>query len=148
MTRIITRPRRKVRMTPTFDNLVSEFFNTAIGDMARKTDRYFTNPAMNVVQIDQGIELHLALPGFNKEQVDISVHNDVLTIKSKLEAGDNEPKYRLREFNYSQFNKSFTLPEDYDQESITARFENGVLIVGLSKKAELQAPEPKAIEIK
>ena len=67
------------------------------------------------------------------------------------EKKDDEKKemtYHRHEFSYSQFEQTFTLPEDIDKEAITASMTDGILTIDLPKVTEEKAPEAKSIEIK
>ena len=88
----------------------------------------------------------MAIPGFAKTDVDITIDNDTLTVKSTKEEGQ-EGTYRLREFNYGGFTKSFKLPEYIDSSNISAHFENGIIKIILNKKKEAVPQPPKKITI-
>jgi HSP20 family protein len=147
MTRTTCRPAAKVYYRPDFNNFINEFLNTAVGDVVQKADKkHFTNPAVNVVQYDDRLELFMAIPGFAKTDVDITIDNDTLTVKSTKEEAQ-EGTYRLREFNYGGFTKSFKLPEYIDSANISAHFENGIIKITLNKKKEAVPQPPKKITI-
>ena len=79
------------------------------------------------------------LPGFKKDEVDITLENQTLTIAAerRLEQKDNnESGYLLNERRYSRFLRSFTLPPTVDEKSVQAKLENGVLTVTLNKREE------------
>jgi len=73
-----------------------------------------------------------------------------LTISDNREAKkeENAISYRLREFNYAGFSKSFRLPEEVDTDKVTASFDNGVLSISLDKKEEALPVAPRTVEIK
>lgn len=142
------RPKATVRYTPNLGNIFNELLNTAVGDVVQKTEkRHFTNPAINVIENDDRFELQLAIPGYNKKNVTITVDNDILKVEGKDEVA-TDSKFRLREFNYTGFAKSFRLPEDIDGQKIEAKFNNGVLSITLNKKEEAIPQPPKTIIIK
>ncbi len=148
MTCSTRRPKARLRYTPHLGNIFNELLNTAVGDVVQKTEkRHFTNPAINVVENEDHLELQLAIPGFNKKNVTITVDEDILKIEGKEES-NSEATYRLREFNYNGFAKSFRLPEDIDGDNISAKFNNGVLSITLNKKEEAIPQPPKTISIK
>lgn len=62
----------------------------------------------------------------------------MLSGEKKIEENKNEKRYSRKEFTYQNFNRSFTLPENIDQEKIAARFENGIVTIELPKR---EAPE-------
>lgn len=111
-------------------------FNTAI-------------PAVNIKENESGFGIELAAPGRLKEDFKIEIDHNVLTIstESRTEKEETKEKYTRKEFGYSSFRRTFTLPETVNTESINATYENGVLQVALPKKEE-SLPKPKrSIEI-
>ena len=146
------RPRVRVNSQPIFGNLINEFFNTAVGDVYKKAEskQSFTNPAVNVITYDDRTVLQIALPGFSKKDVNITIDQDTLTIEGKQDASDEQEgttSYRLREFNYAGFKKSFALPEDIDTEQVKANFKSGILKLELFKKEEAIPQPARSIEI-
>jgi HSP20 family protein len=143
------RPKARVTYQPYFGNLINEFFNTAVGDVYKKTEskQSFTNPAVNVISYDDRTVLQVALPGFSKKEVNITVDQDTLTIEGTQDQADNTENYRLREFNYAGFKKSFRLPEDIDTDKIRANFKSGILKLELYKKEEAIPQPARSIEI-
>lgn len=143
--------RQRVLTTPSLDHLVNSFFNSAIGDVisspvARKN---ITSPATNVSTQDDKYILEIALPGFSKADIDIALEEEVLTVSdTREESADVDQPYRLREYNYTGFKKSFKLPEDIDPDQIAASFKNGVLVITLHKREEALPQPPKKISIK
>ena len=105
--------------------------------------------AVNVVEKENATELHIALPGIDKNDVDIRLNKDTLEIEVTREEKHEEKRdnFQRVEFDFSQFKKSFYIPETIDTGKIDARFENGVLIVDLPKKQEVIV-KPKKIAVK
>ncbi|MDX1477466.1 MAG: Hsp20/alpha crystallin family protein [Saprospiraceae bacterium] len=136
-------------MPRTFSNMFDNFFNRSISDFVG-SDFVMNMPSVNVVETDNGYGLEVAAPGLAKEDFDISVEKDRLTISARKEAKEevNEDKFTRREFNYASFQRSFYLPETIDKDAIEARYENGVLRLSLPKKAEIVKEEKgRTIEI-
>lgn len=105
-------------------------------------------PAVNVLEKDDAFVIELAAPGLNKADFNIKVENDVLTIAAKKEVTPKEgEKYTRKEFNYTQFTRTFQLPETVDTTQITAAFENGILTLNLAKKEEAKVQPARAIAI-
>ncbi|MBC6998300.1 Hsp20/alpha crystallin family protein [Cytophaga sp. FL35] len=110
----------------------------------------FDVPAVNIKDNEKEFELQLAVPGRKKEDFNIEVDNDVLTISSDRQHEDEvkESNYTRREFTFSSFKRSFTLPETIDSDKINAEYEDGILKFVLPKKEE-SLPKPKRlIELK
>ena len=101
-------------------------------------------PAVNIKENEKDFELELAVPGRKKEDFQIEINEDVLTIstESKTEENVEEDNYTRREFAYSSFKRAFTLPETIDEDNIKAKYDNGILKFTLPKKAET-LPKPK-----
>jgi HSP20 family protein len=135
-------------------DLVDELFSNFLRNDYH--ENYLENcgnqPATNVFETEKDFRIELLLPGFPKEEVQMNVHKNVLTIKVDKEEnkgnGDKteEFKYAHREFRVFNFEKNFKVPNSVDVENISAKFENGVLHVVLPKKEE--AVEKAPVEIK
>lgn len=105
------------------------------------------SPAIDVIQEDEDLVVRAELPGAKPEDVDITVHNGVLTISGKLQEEREEERrgYLVRERRSGSFRRSLQLPQDADEDQIKANFENGVLEVKIPGAAAIQ--EPKRIQI-
>lgn len=145
-----SRPRVRINTVPHIGNFMNEFFNTAVGDVLQKSDRkHFTNPATNVLSFDDRYELEVALPGFNKEDIEIKIDNGLLTISANEKTEEDvKVNYRLREFNYSGFKKSFTLPDSANPAKIKASLKKGLLQIVIPKKEEAIPQPSRKISIK
>jgi len=101
-------------------------------------------PAVNIRENEIDFELELAVPGRKKEDFQIEINENVLTIstESKTEENVEKDNYTRREFAYSSFKRAFTLPKTIDEDSIKANYDNGILKFTLPKKAEA-LPKPK-----
>jgi HSP20 family protein len=103
-------------------------------------------PQVNVTETADELVFTAELPGMTREQVNIELEQNVLTIwGEKVEdrtEGDEERKYHLWERAYGSFRRSFTLPRPVNGDGAAARFENGVLEIRLPK-----APEAKGRKI-
>jgi len=104
-------------------------------------------PAVNEKVDEKGYHLEVDLPGVNKENIEISVNEGVLTISGerKLERKEEKENYTRIESFFGRFERSFKLPVDADSENIEAKFENGVLKLFIPRRKK---PEGKKIEIK
>lgn len=122
-------------------NRNNDFFPSLLGDLfndeiINRASNRFSVPAVNLKESDNGYEIHLAAPGLKKEDFKISLEDKVMTISSEksTESEASEDKFTRKEYNYTSFSRSFTLPENIDIESIDAKYENGELRVNLPKK--------------
>ena len=100
--------------------------------------RIMTVPAVNILENKNEYNVSLAVPGMKKEDFNIDVEGNMLTISCEKEetTEQNNERYNRKEYNYSSFSRSFTLPEEVNREKIEAKYEDGVLKVMLPKKEE------------
>lgn len=133
--------RRNQLMLP---SLLNEMFRP---DWFGGMDNYSnTLPAVNIRETEREFELEIAVPGKKKEDFNIEVDNNVLTIslEEKKEDEVKEKNYSRREFFYSSFKRAFTLPETVDEEKINAAYTDGILRFTLPKREEA-LPRPKRL---
>ena len=104
-------------------------------------------PLVDIVEDDNEYLIKAELPEVKKEDVKVTVQDDVLTISGErtFEKEEKGRKYHRMERAYGSFARSFTLPEDADGEKVAAEFKNGVLKVHLPKS---EKAKPKSIEVK
>ena len=107
------------------------------------------NPAIDIAEDDKGYKLTAELPGMTEKDIDITVNDDMLTLKGekKQEAEHKEKNYTLSERSYGAFQRSFWLPESVDRSKIDANFAKGILTVSLPK-SPAAATQAKKIEVK
>lgn len=108
-------------------------------------------PAVNIQETDDNFTVAVAVPGKSKEDFNIELDNDVLTIsseeKKENEVSENNGKYTRKEFSYSRFKRAFSLPDTVDGEKISASYNNGVLEISLPKKEEAKVQPKRMIDI-
>ena len=104
---------------------------------------------VNLGSDDKEYKVEVSAPGFTKEELKIELDNNILRIKGEhaVEKKDESKNYTRREFSKNSFNRSFRVPANVSGE-IDAKFENGILTVGIKKKELPPKEEPKKIEIK
>ena len=109
---------------------------------------YNNLPAVNVKEIENAFQIEVAAPGLKKEDFKLSLHENRLTISAKQEEKTEvkSEKYSRQEFNYTSFQRTFTLPKNVDSEKIEASYTDGILHVGLPKKEEIK-PAIKEIAV-
>jgi HSP20 family protein len=107
-------------------------------------------PAVNVKETEKNYEIEVVAPGRSKKDFKISAENGVLTISSeqKEEKEEKEKEYTRREFSYSSFTRSFTLPENANEDEVKANYADGILKLEVAKKVVGQSKTKKAIEVK
>jgi HSP20 family protein len=105
------------------------------------------SPSVDIYENKDQIVLEAELPGMKREDFDLSVENNVITLRGErqFEKKDDSDNYHRVERAYGSFTRSFTLPNTVSTEGATADYRNGVLRVTLPKRAETKA---RRIEIK
>ena len=133
-----------------FNNVMDTFFN-GYPSLFRNdlTSNHFKRIVpVNVKEVENGYQLELVAPGFEKDDFKVSLDKNLLTISAeKKSAEDAKNGRQLRqEYKFQSFERSFTLDENIDAENVDARYVNGVLTFTLPKKAEAK-PATKQISI-
>ena len=117
------------------------------------------NPSVDISENKENLVLEAELPGMNREDFDLLIENNVITLKGerKFEKKSEGENYHRVERSYGSFMRSFTLPPTVTAEGAEAEFKNGVLRVTLPKREETKArkieikggdAEPKTIDTK
>ena len=114
-----------------FDRIFDNFFGMPARVSPSHSDKLMTNvPRANILTNKEGYLIEMAVPGFSRGDFDINVEDNALTISVSTEDG---PEYldnlKRREFSYSSFTRSWTLPEGSSIENIAADYEAGILKV-------------------
>ena len=107
-------------------------------------------PAVNVKESEKDFEIEVAAPGLSKKDFNVHVDKGVLTISSEKEEEkeQKEKDYTRKEFSYSSFSRSFTLPENVNEEDVKASYQDGILKLSVPKKNIAVSKAKKAIEVK
>ena len=123
-----------------FEDFINNFFGSNI---------YNDIPPYNIIQTDKEFLIEFSVPGFNKKDFSIEVEENNLKV-SKLSVGNDklENKFYKRQFNYSQFEKKFTIPEEVNIDKINSIYENGILKIFLPKIKEFKQSKIKSIQVK
>ena len=110
-----------------------------------------TLPSANVDETDRDFTIELAIPGVKKEDLNVELRRNVLTIssekKEEKEEKDEKKNYLRREFSYQSFKRSFTLPETADENSVQASYNDGILHIEVGKKMIESQKQTKTIEV-
>jgi HSP20 family protein len=117
----------------TFSNMIDKFFTDNVARTGGSA--YSFVPRVDVIEEEKSFDIHVAVPGMNKEDFKIDLNDNYLTIsgerKNTKERKDN--LYRSVETQYGSFGRSFSLPENVDASKITAQYTNGILVVSIPK---------------
>jgi len=126
-----------------FPSMMEEFFRP---DWFGGTEKFagMSVPPVNIRETDTSFEVELSAPGKSKEDFNIDIDNDLLTISSEKteEHTQEQGKFTRREFTHTAFRRAFSLPETAKDEDIKASYENGILKISIPKKEEA-LPKPK-----
>ena len=131
-----------------FPTVFNDFLNTDFMPRANSTA-----PAVNVKENEKAYVMEVAAPGIKKECCRINVDQEgnlSLSIENKSEHKEENKKqhYLRREFSYSNYEQTYTLPEDVNRQGIQAKVENGILTITLPKVTkEEKQKNTRAIEI-
>ena len=115
----------------TFSSLIDRFFN----DNLTRSGGSMFQPRADIVENDQAYELHVAVPGMNKEDFQIEMKDNFLTVSGerKFSNEKKEANWHSIETQFGSFSRSFSLPENVDASKITAKYTNGILEVSIPK---------------
>jgi HSP20 family protein len=129
----LVKKQREANLFPTFSSIFDEFLGQ---NYTPKMGAGVTIPAVNIREDEKSFSIVMAAPGLQKEDFNIGINQQVLTISSEKKAETEEKeegKFTRREYSYSSFSRSFTLPTTIDTDKIEANYENGELKITLPK---------------
>lgn len=139
-------------ITP-FDKLIDKFFNQSFPQLSKEVGvDVFQNsayPKCDIVDFEDRIEIVAEVPGLSKEQINIDVDADVISIKGEKTSNVEKEggTYLRRELKKSSFKRTFTAdPKVFDLEKVSAKFEDGVLELTVPKFVTVKTTK-KTIEI-
>jgi HSP20 family protein len=145
----------------TKDVMRRETLPSIFQDFFKPWDRWFdtnggsmpnmiTVPAVNIVEKQDHYEITLAAPGMKKDDFNIDVEGNLLTISAQSEQKreDQGERHTRQEFNYTSFSRAFTLPDGVVRDKIDASYENGLLTLTLPKTDEAKKAASKHIAVK
>lgn len=126
-------------------NLLREFDTAFKG----RLDDSGWSPRVNIVENEKGYTISAELPGVSKDDIDIDLKDNTLSIRGekKAEKREENENYIRVESSYGKFERSFHISDDVDKDSVNASFKDGVLKVELKKKEEVQ-PKQIKVEVK
>lgn len=136
---------RKNALMPGFNDVFDSIFNDTLF-----SDRMVTRvPAVNISESENNYLVELAAPGLKKEDFKLNLERNQLSISVEQTSEQQDPQknYSKREYSYSSFVRSFTLPDSADHAQIEASYVDGVLKIDIAKREEAKAVR-RQIEIK
>ena len=133
------------RFSPsTLDNwLTSDWFQT------REPIGSSQWPAVNIQETDKAFILELAAPGLSKDDLQVDIENDLISLASQVEQStDHTANYTRREYQFAAFRRTFSIPENVNSKKIDAQYSDGILTVTLPKKDDAIQETKKSIRIR
>ncbi len=136
------------RSTPDLDVLKSSlfsdfdrFFSDVLTPFVRSNSGAVDNYPANLYETDKNYVLEIAVPGLNKDNIDISFEGQYLTVKGnyKDESSDEKRYYHVQSFQRSDFTRTITLPSKVDVDNIKAKVKDGILQLDVPKAKETLA---------
>jgi HSP20 family protein len=114
-----------------FSNLVDRFFNES---MTRTGGSTFV-PKVDVIENEGSFEIHFAVPGLNKEDFNIELKDNYVTVSGerKFTNEKKDKNFRSIETNFGSFSRSFSLPDNVDTTKVNARYDKGILELSIPK---------------
>ena len=128
-----------------FPSLMNQFFNDDL--RMNVINNNHSVPSVNSIENDNSFEIELAVPGMKKDDFTIQLNDKVLVISSENTNSVENNSMSLNEFNYSSFQRSFTVPETVELDKIKANYKNGILKVKLPKKKDSISKPNRVIDI-
>lgn len=143
--------KRSYSMVPrTFGGLLEDMFNNGLSRINEEVSAFST--PVNIKETSAGYEVHVVAPGVKKEDFNVNVDKNILTIsyehkaEAKTENAEGQDKWLRTEYSIKSFKRSFTLNDKVDVQAISAKYADGVLNISLPKKENVE-PTVKEISI-
>ena len=136
---------------PEWTRWFDDFFGIDTPSMfASNFNRGITLPKVNIRETDDAYFVDMAVPGMKKSDFQIDLDNQVLSITAELQDEqdyEGDGQFTRREFGYSSFKRSFSLPETVEDQKIKANYHDGILNIHLPKKEEARRKPARTIKI-
>ena len=138
-------PAIKFSRFPQASDLFSDFFDSVSNfDLNRNNV-----PAVNIIENDSEFRIEVAAPGLTKEDFKVNVDDDVITIsgEKKSESEQEDERYTRKEFSYTSFQRTFSIPDFIEHDGISANYVDGLMKISLPKMEEAKKKGPKEIKV-
>ena len=138
----------KQQLSRWFNSPIDRFFGNDFFDLWNG-DKLETLPSLNITEEKNNYLIELAAPGLKKEDFNIDVQGNVVTIScdKETEHETNETDFLRREYDFTSFSRSFTLPETADPNKIHAKYIDGVLHLEIPKRPETLKEKTQKIKV-
>ena len=128
------------------DTIINPVFSHQLA--MKKTSTW--RPAVEIRQSEKDYQVKVQIPGVNKEDIDVEIDNDIMTIKAEIEeekTQNQNTKYHTCEFRYGKYLRTISFDHPLKQDEAKATYKNGILTIVIPK-IEPSKEKPKKIEIK
>ncbi|MBU2938965.1 Hsp20/alpha crystallin family protein [Lacinutrix sp. C3R15] len=135
---------------PTISNWLEDIFNRDLPSVFTSNfNTGITLPKVNIKETADAFMVEMAVPGLKKSDFKIDLENQELSISTEVkeEKEQKNVNYTRREYGYSSFKRTFTLPESVNEDQIKASYNDGILSILLPKKEEAKQKPPRSIKI-
>lgn len=138
-----------VKNAAAYPSIFDAFFGKEILRDAHLPTHSGNAVAVNISQNENGYKIEIAAPGLKKSDFKLNLENSKLTISGQKEeqADTQEERYLRKEFKYSSFQRTFTLPNTVDSEKIEANYEAGVLAISIPVREEVKPKPAREISV-
>jgi HSP20 family protein len=127
------------------ERFMDRFFGPGWSGFLEEDDELTGRYPVDIREDDGKLLVEAEMPGFRREEIDVNIHNGVLSITAERKPKETEGKKHLTERRYTRVNRSFTLPKAVDESKVKAKLEEGILHVEIPQTEESKA---KKIEVK
>jgi len=133
-----------------FSNFAKSFFDDDFNLFTLKPYHQREIGSVNIQETDDKYKFQISVPGFKKDDINIEIDNNILTISSEYENKNekDEDGYTYKEFVKTSFKRSFTVPDDVNINDINANMEDGILNIDIKKIKKENKNNKISIEIK
>lgn len=130
---------------PKFTNFIESIFGKNIKRIAKDGEEVSTVPSANIADEDKAFEIELAVPGLDKEDINIQIENSCLVVSSEKQYSkeDTNKNYTRKEYGYASFQRIFQLPKNADLDQVHASLKNGILKIIIAKDKTKEATMKK-----
>jgi HSP20 family protein len=126
--------------------MMEKEINKMFNDLFRSFNRSYEYPLMDIIDSKDDLVVYVEIPGVNKDDIKVKIHNDVLTISGERKEPELPEKANclIREREFGKFMRSIRLPYPIEVSKVNAEYKDGILKIILPKKEEVK---PKEIQI-
>ena len=146
----MTLVKRDVGYVPTISNFFDDFFTRDLFNWPSDSSTGTSIPKVNIYETDAEFHVEMAAPGMRKEDFNVELDNNSLTISSQKSSETeekHEKNFQRKEFSYLSFQRTFHLPDSAEVEKINAKYTDGILSLVIPKKEEAKRKPLKTIKI-